>query len=128
MENTLKKHKIFGRPCVAEEDRRSVKVAVFLTAAEAGEIRGRGAATNLGAAEFLRRAGLGKKIEAKKSMFDADALRELRALGRNVNQISRALSRAKKNDLGVNYEILEARLNEQIELLHCLKIRVIEGD
>ena len=95
MEMTIKKHKIFGRPRVSEAEKRSITIAIFLTRSEAEEIRRKCEELNIGLPEFLRRAGLNKKIEVRKSTFDLNALEELRAVGQNINQTARELIRAR---------------------------------
>lgn len=119
--NKSKRHKIFGRPRATIEEKRSVKVSVFFTAAEAAEIKMKCEELNLTLPEFLRRAGLNKKIEARKSVFDAAALAELRAAGQNINCTARELSRLRVEVLPLDLGSLRVILEGQTAVLQRLK-------
>lgn len=125
MKNEVRKHKILGRPCASTEERRSVKVAVFLTIAEAEEVKNNCEKSGISLPAFLRQVGLDKKIETQKSVFDAIALKELRAIGKNLNQIARELSRARAKMLPPDFQNIEKILRDQLEILHALKIEII---
>lgn len=118
------RHRIFGRPPASAEDKRGVKIAVFLTEAEAETMREKAKEANMTPPEFLRHTGLSKKIEARKSIFDAPALELLRAAGQNINQSARELSRARKENLSFDSSRLEAILQEQLDVLRALQIAV----
>lgn len=128
MNNEHRKHKIFGRPRASDKEKRTVKVAVFLTQAEAELFKQKCADSAVALPEFLRRAGLGKKIETPKSMFDAKAVEELRSIGHNINRAARELSRARTEAIPVNFEKLEIILQQELEVLNGIKKEISSGN
>lgn len=110
---------------MSKEEKKSVKIAVFLTAAEADELKSRCEELRMSLPEFLRRAGLGRKIEPRKSAFDAAALEELRTATQNINQTARELSRARTKMIPLDFENLKEILHRQMEILHTIKSNII---
>lgn len=109
------------------EEKRSVKVAVFLTEAEAEMLKEKCENVNLTLAEFLRRAALNRKVEVRKSVFDAEAIEHLRAAGQNINQTARELARIRKEHLPLDLGTLRTVLERQTAVLHALKNSVFGG-
>lgn len=126
MKNELRKHKIFGRPRASVEEKRSVKVSVFLTKAEAEEIKKNCEQSGISLPEFFRRIGLNKRIEARKSSFDASALEELRVAGQNLNQTARELARARTKLIPLDFKKVEMILRDQLEILRALTTEIIK--
>jgi hypothetical protein len=128
MEIKTKTHKIFGRPRSSDEEKRSVKVSVFFTPAEAQKMTEKCSATNNSMSHFLRSAALDRRIETRKSVFDSDAVTEMRAIGQNINQTARDLIRAREKMIPVDYKKLETILEKQLEILNALKIKIINSN
>jgi hypothetical protein len=128
MEIKTKTHKIFGRPRSSDEEKRSVKVSVFFTPAEAQKMTEKCSATKKSPSHFLRSAGLDRRIETRKSVFDSDAVTEMRAVGQNINQTARELIRVREKMIPVDYKKLEMILKEQMEILNALKSKIIGND
>lgn len=124
MEIQSKGHKIFGRPRASEEEKRSVKFSIFLTKSEAEALKSSCKESKINPPEFLRRAGLNKKIEARKSVFDAAALTELRAAGQNINKTARDFARARTERIPVDYKKAEMILQRQLEIIQALKTAI----
>ena len=125
MPQIRRKHKIFGRPALAEKERRSVKIAVFFNIEEAEMLKEKCAETYLTLPEFLRRASLSRQIEKRKSDFDLEALTELRRCGHNFNQLARELSAARKMNLEIDFEKVEKVFQKQMTILNKLNRKII---
>lgn len=82
-----------GRPPLPAEARRSQRLVVSLTPAEAAEVADRAAAARLAPAVYMRRRGLGRPSrQVVVRRLGAAELRELNRIGVNLNQIARALN------------------------------------
>jgi hypothetical protein len=127
MGKQIKNHKTYGRTKLDEELKRAIKIAVFFNLIEYEDLILKCSETYLNAPEFIRRAALSKRIERKKSIYDAEAINELRAIGQNINRISRDLARARKSDLQVDFEMLEKFLADTFSVIHELKMQLIEA-
>jgi hypothetical protein len=128
MENkAAKKHKIFGRPPIAEEEKRAVKVAVFLSRAEAAQLLEKSRSADIGLPELLRRSGLSRKIEMPRPVFDAEAVIELRAIGQNINRLTRDVARARKQIREIDYHQLEIILQRELDALNKIKNEIIKN-
>lgn len=77
---------------------------------------------------FLRSAGLDRRIETRKSVFDSDALQQMRAAGQNTNRVARELIRAREKIIAVDYKKLESILEQQLEILNALKAKIINSN
>lgn len=123
-----KKHSLFGRPRSAVEDKRSVKFTVFCTPSEADEIKRKCAELSMTSADFFRRAGLSRKIQARRSMVDSQTLDELRSIGQNINQIARELTRARTASIAIDDNILTILLQNQLKILNEMKLRIFDQE
>lgn len=125
-ERRRREHKLFGRPRLAAEDRRDVKIAVFLSLSEEEIVREKCRETYLSLPEFMRRAALNRQVENRKSDFDAEALSELRRCGQNLNQLVRELSLARKVNLEIDFDKVENIAEQQLLILNKLSRKIIE--
>lgn len=82
-----------GRPIKQPEEKRCIQINIRVTLAEHDYYAGEAAKLALSVSEYLRRAGLNLRVTAPKSMADAALVRELNAIGVNINQIARAANR-----------------------------------
>jgi hypothetical protein len=120
-------HKLFGRPQMNADEHRSVKISVFLTQSEAETLKEKSSETLLTLPELLRRAALGRQIEKRKSIFDADAILELRQCVQFLRKVSSEMTLMQQDILGTDYEYIENILREQLRILNSLKNKIIEG-
>ena len=82
-----------GRPPLPAEARRSRRLVVSLTPAEAAEVASRAAEARLAPAVYMRRRGLGRPSrQVVVRRLGSAELRELNRIGVNLNQIARALN------------------------------------
>lgn len=124
---TERKHKLFGRPPLSDEERRAVKIAVFLSLLEEQILREKCQDTYLSLPEFMRRAALNRQIEKRKSDFDLEALSELRRCGQNLNQLVRELSLARQTNSEIDCGKVEKIAEQQLLILNKLSRKIIEG-
>lgn len=82
-----------GRPIKQQDEKRCIQINIRVTLAEHDYYAGEAAKVALSVSEYLRRAGLNLKVSAPKSIADAALIRELNAIGVNINQIARAANR-----------------------------------
>lgn len=75
-----------ARPRLGEK-KKTHRIGVFLTADEYAQIAAKAESTNLTPADFLRQTGLGKRIASPPPEANREALLELNAIGRNLNQL-----------------------------------------
>ena len=75
-----------GRPV------RSMVVPVRLNSAERAALGEKAAVCGVSVSAMLRSAALKQKITPARPKLDLDAVRELSAIGNNVNQLARALN------------------------------------
>lgn len=92
---TTKTEKRGGRPLMQPHEKRSAQRKVRFTLAEDEYVRLQASRAKLSASEFIRTAALKIKIQPPRSRADTELLRELNAIGVNVNQIARALNRGR---------------------------------
>jgi hypothetical protein len=122
-----REHKLFGRPQMNADEHRSVKVSIFLTRSEAEKLKEKAAETLLTLPELLRRAALGRQIEVRKSVFDAEAVSEIRKCVRMTRNLSSGMRFMRETDSGPDIEYLKLLLNEQLDILSSLKKHITEG-
>lgn len=123
-----KKHKIFGRPRLAARERKSVKIAVFLSPEEAEKLKLKAIETGFSVPEILRRSAFNKQIEIRRNFFDSEALGELRYCGQTLRKILVLIELLQKqNEVSEILEINEI-LREQYSILKNLNERVINGE
>lgn len=75
-----------GRPKKPTADLRTNQVRIRLTASEKSRIGRAAGAAGLSASEYLRRRALGQAVVAR---ADVEAVRQLRRVGANLNQLAR---------------------------------------
>lgn len=75
-----------ARPKLGEK-KKTNRVGVFLTADEYEQIVAKAESASLTPADFLRQTGLNKRIIAPPPEANREALLELNAIGRNLNQL-----------------------------------------
>jgi hypothetical protein len=121
-----REHKLFGRPQMNADEHRSVKVSVFLTQSEAEKLKEKAAETLLTLPELLRRAALGRQIEIRKSVFDAEAVSEIRKCSRMTRNLSSGIRLMRETDSGPDIAYLKLLLVEQLTLLSKLKKQITE--
>lgn len=102
-----------GRPTTTAADRRNEVATVRLTLAERAKLDARAAALGLRVSDFIRAAALdslppklAKATRASSGILSKDELRELNAIGVNMNQIARVLNTGSGREL--NEELSEA--------------------
>ncbi len=72
------------------ENPKAVRLGLALTEAEREQIRANAKLAGLTVSEYLRQAALGAEIHARPQGITLDALYELRRIGNNLNQLTRA--------------------------------------
>lgn len=122
-----RKHKIFGRPPLSEDEKRDVKIAVFLTKDEAQKIKEKASETMLTSSEFLRRAALSKQFEKRKSVFDEEAVFEIRNYAQNIRELMADLNTMREENFEVDFDYLEQTLKEQLETLNDFYQRICQS-
>lgn len=124
METKQRKHKLFGRPPLSVDEKRSVRVSVFLTESESAQLSEKAENTNLSAPEFLRRSGLGRKIESQKSSFDREAVLELRQISQIIKRLRRDVTREIRVNSSVNLRRMVVILEKQLEILNDINLEI----
>lgn len=82
-----------GRPQKEPFEKRCIQINIRVTIAENDYYQRQAEKAGLSVAEYLRRAGLNMIISIPRPLADAQLIRELNAIGVNVNQIARASNR-----------------------------------
>lgn len=82
-----------GRPIKQPEEKRCIQINIRVTLAEHDYYAGEATKVALSVSEYLRRAGLNMRITAPRGMADTALIRELNAIGVNINQLARAANR-----------------------------------
>ena len=115
-----------GRPTTDTAERRNEVATVRLTAAERAALDARAASLGLRVSDYLRAAAieslppkLAKATRAKAGILNRDELRELNAIGNNLNQIARALNIGKDEPQG-------ARIDAALSALHTVLERHVQ--
>jgi len=81
-----------GRPRKDPRDRRTKRYGLRLSPKEYEEIQDRAERAGLSVAEYLRRKALGKKVKTK---VEEEAIRQIRRVGTNLNQVARWANQGK---------------------------------
>lgn len=121
-----REHKIFGRPQMNAEEHRSIKVSVFLTKSESEKLKEKAAETLLTLPELLRRAALGRQIEKRKSVFDAEAVSEIRQCVQMIRKLSNEISLLREDNLKNDRQYFEKILQENLRILNAINKNIIE--
>lgn len=115
-----------GRPTTTTSERRNEVATVRLTLAERAKLDARAAALGLRVSDFIRAAALdslppklAKATRSSSGTLSRDELRELNAIGVNMNQIARVLN------TGSGREI-EDDLSEAIGRLETILARFLK--
>lgn len=82
-----------GRPIKQPEEKRCIQINIRVTIAENDYYTAMADKVALSVSEYLRRAGLNMRITAPRGMADTALIRELNAIGVNINQLARAANR-----------------------------------
>lgn len=82
-----------GRPNKQRDEKRCIQISIRITIAEDHYYKQQAAKAGLSVAEYIRRAGLNLVIAVPRPMADAQLIREVNAIGVNINQIARAANR-----------------------------------
>lgn len=96
-------------------DRRRRVIKVRVTGVEYLQLRASAHNVGLPLAVFMRRIGLGHRLPVRRSGANAALLRELNAIGNNVNQLARRANSGNypgKDELDVTLSALIKALNE----------------
>ncbi len=105
-----------GRPRL-EEKKKTHRVGVFFTAEEFARIQLNAGQAGVPEAEFLRQLGLGKEVKAPPRTVNFAAVKEINAIGKNLNSLVRAVLTFKSEDTaGITNSIkrIESSLQETI--------------
>lgn len=78
------------RSTATKEKRDHVMPPLRVTESEFSAIKQRAAAAGISTSEFQRRACLSGRVVVRDSSVDVDALRQLLAVGRNLNQLTKS--------------------------------------
>ena len=79
-----------GRPRLGEK-KKTHRVGVFFTSEEFAKIQLNASRAGLTEAEFLRQLGLGKEVKAPPRAASFAAVKEINAIGKNLNLLVRAV-------------------------------------
>jgi hypothetical protein len=105
-----------GRPRLGEK-KKTHRVGVFFTAEEFAKIQLNASRAGLTEAEFLRQTGLGKEVKAPPATANFAAVKEINAIGKNLNSLVRAVHTFEiENAAGILNSIkrIESTLQEAI--------------
>jgi hypothetical protein len=105
-----------GRPRLGEK-KKTHRIGVFFTVEEFAKIQLNASRAGLKEAEFLRRIGLGKEVKAPPRTVNFAAVKEINAIGKNLNSLARAILTFKSEDIaGITNSInrMESSLQETI--------------
>jgi hypothetical protein len=86
-----------GRPRLGEK-KKTHRVGVFFTSEEFAKIQLNASRAGLTEAEFLRQLGLGKEVKAPPTTANFAAVKEINAIGKNLNSLVRAVLTFKIED------------------------------
>ena len=78
-----------GRPRLGEQ-KKTHRVGVFFTAEEFAKIQLNAGRAGLTEAEFLRQLGLGKEVKAPPRTVNFAVVKEINAIGQNLNSLVRS--------------------------------------
>jgi hypothetical protein len=79
-----------GRPRLGEK-KKTHRVGVFFTSEEVAKIQLNASRAGLTKAEFLRQLGLGKEVKAPPRTVNFAVVKEINAIGKNLNSLVRAV-------------------------------------
>ena len=82
-----------GRPVKQNEEKRCIQINIRVTIAENDYYAQQAAKAGISISEYLRRAGLNMIIAVPRPIADAHLIREINAIGVNINQIARSSNR-----------------------------------
>jgi hypothetical protein len=105
-----------GRPRLGEK-KKTHRVGVFFTAQEFAKIQLNAERARLTEAEFLRQLGLSKEVKAPPRAANFAAVKEINAIGKNLNLLARAVLTFKVEDASEildSIKRMEASLQETI--------------
>ena len=103
-----------GRPKKTEATGRASRVHVLLTVAEKARVREAARRGGLSISEYVRRRTLGRPVTSR---VDADAERQLRRIGVNLNQLTRVANAAGQVERGADLDALVAEIRRAIGML-----------
>ncbi len=102
-----------GRPQLGEK-KKTHRVGVFFTAEEFAKIQRKAGRAGLTEAEFLRQLGLGREVKAPPETVNFAAVKEINAIGKNLNSLVRAVLTFKVEDAaGITNSIKRMELSLQ---------------
>lgn len=111
-----------GRPTTTDTDKRTQHIAARFTVAERAQLEARAAACGLRLSDYIRAASidslppkLAKAAKAGAGRLSRDELRELNAIGVNLNQIARALNIGKDDPQAERIEAALTALHNVLE-------------
>lgn len=107
-----------GRPKKTEATGRISRVHVLLTVAEKGRVREAARRGGLSISEYVRRRTLGRPVTSR---VDADAERQLRRIGVNLNQLARVANAAGQVERGADLDVLVAEIRRAIGVLQGIE-------
>ena len=105
-----------GRPKLLEQ-KKTNRVGVFFTAEEYAKIQLNAERAKLTEAEFLRQLGLGKEVTAPPHTINFVAVKEINAIGKNLNSLTRFILSEKMRDAAdilISVRRIEVSLKEVI--------------
>lgn len=105
-----------GRPRLGEK-KKTHRVGVFFTSEEFAKIQLNAGRARLTEAEFLRQLGLGKEVKAPPRTINFAAVKDINAIGKDLNSLMRAVLIFKIEDAtGIlnSVERIELNLQEAI--------------
>jgi hypothetical protein len=108
-----------GRPRLGEK-KKTHRVGVFFSAEEFAKIQLNAKRAGITEAEFLRQLGLGKEVTAPPRTANFAAVKEINAIGKNLNSLVRAVHTFEiENATGITNSVkrMESSLQETIERL-----------
>ena len=103
-----------GRPKKTEATSRASRVHVLLTVAEKTRVREAARRGGLSISEYVRRRTLGRPVTSR---MDADAERQLRRIGVNLNQLARVANAAGQVERGVDLDALVVEVRRAVGVL-----------
>ncbi len=101
-----------GRPRLGEK-KKTNRVGVFFTSEEFAKIQLNASRAGLTEAEFLRQLGLGKEVKAPPRTVNFAAVKEINAIGKNLNSLVRTVHTFKVENAA---EILNAVKRMEVSL------------
>ena len=103
-----------GRPKKTEATGRGSRVHMLLTVAEKARVREAARRGGLSISEYVRRRTLGRPVTSR---VDADAERQLRRIGVNLNQLARVANAAGQVKRGADLDALVDEIRRAIGVL-----------